>query len=468
MRILWLKSDLLLPLDKGGKLRTWHLMRHLARRHEITYLAFAERARFADAAGRGNPSATDRSGQSALAGMREVAAHVVTVPGREPAKGSLAFYASVALRLLDPLPYAVGKYRSRAYAKQIRELLATQAFDLIVCDFLPPAVNLPDRLPCPAVLFTHNVESEIWRRHAEVHTRFPARLLYRTQYRRMLRYEARALRRFDGVLAVSDADRATFERLYPGAIHGPVSVVPTGVDTQFFSPGAPDSASVTAPSPAASRGLVFTGSMDWLPNEDAMLFFCREVLPLIRAEEPDVTLSIVGRTPTPAVKKLADLPGVQVTGRVDDVRPYMTDAAAYIVPLRIGGGTRLKIFEAMAMGKAVVSTTVGAEGLPVVAGEHVVLADEPRSFCRAVVRLLRDVDRRRQFEAAARTLVVERYDWSAVAGDLESALDSVAGRTARSAGIPNTTGARVLAAPASTRATVGAELRAGPEPIHPR
>jgi glycosyltransferase involved in cell wall biosynthesis len=165
--------------------------------------------------------------------------------------------------------------------------------------------------------------------------------------------------------------------------------------------------------------------MDWLPNEDAMLYFAREVLPLIRAEEPAATLAIVGRAPTPAVRRLADA-GINVTGSVDDVRPYVRGAAVYVVPLRIGGGTRLKIFEAMAMGKAVVSTTVGAEGLPVAAGEHLLIADEPTTFARAVVRLLRDVDRRRQLEEAARSLVVANYDWSAVAGSLEAALLSVA------------------------------------------
>src|SRR5262249_41144848 len=151
--------------------------------------------------------------------------------------------------------------------------------------------------------------------------------------------------------------------------------------------------------------------------------FCREVLPLIRAQEPETRLSIVGRAPTPAVKRLADeYPGVQVTGRVDDVRPFMRDASVYVVPLRIGGGPRHKIFDGMAMGKAVVSTTVGAEGLPVTDGEHVVIADEPHTFARAVVRLMRDSGHRAAIEAAARNLVVERYDWSAVAGELESAL----------------------------------------------
>jgi sugar transferase (PEP-CTERM/EpsH1 system associated) len=397
MRLLWLKSDLLLPLDKGGKLRTWNLMRHLARRHEITYLAFAE------------PNHT----QGVIDAMHQVAARVETIPRVDPPKGSWRFYQDAALHLADPLPYAVGKYRSRAYRQRVDALLARDAFDLLVCDFLVPAVNLPWRLPCPAVIFTHNVESEIWRRHADTEASVLKRLLYRTQHRRMLRFERRTLERFDGVLAVSDADRDTFEHLYPGSLRKPAHVVPTGVDTEFFAP---------KPSAAASRRLVFTGSMDWLPNEDAMVFFVREVLSLIRAEEPDVTLSIVGRAPTPAVRKLAREPGVHVTGAVDDVRPYVDEAAVYVVPLRIGGGTRLKIFEAMAMGKAVVSTTVGAEGLPVVDGTHMMLADDPRSFARETVALIRDLDRRRQLERAARALVVSKYDWSAVAGELEQAL----------------------------------------------
>ena len=408
MRILWLKSDLLLPLDKGGRLRSWHLRRHLAKQHDITYLAFCE----------------PQQAPADAAGMREVCSELIAIPRKESTKGSWRFYAEVARHLLSPLPYAVGKYRSRAFECKLRELLETRTFDLIVCDFLFPAVNLPKTLPCPAVIFTHNVESEIWRRHAETQTGALGRLLYGMQYRRMLRYEHRTLARFDGVLAVSEADRETMRRLYPDAIRGPVHVVPTGVDTEYYTPAAR-----VNPAPGENRSMVFTGSMDWLPNEDAMLFFCREILPLIRREEPKATLSVVGRTPTAAVTALAKQPGVIVTGRVDDVRPYVRDAAVYLVPLRIGGGTRLKIFEAMAMAKAIVSTKVGAEGLPVTDGEHVWLADEPQAFARAVVSLMRDEDRRRQLEEAARKLVLERYDWSAVAGWLEHALVECSSRT---------------------------------------
>jgi sugar transferase (PEP-CTERM/EpsH1 system associated) len=408
MRILWLNAGLLLPLDKGGKLRTWHLMRHLAQRHEITYVSFVDP----------DTAPADREG------MREVCAHLHAVPRRDTVKGTLAFYGEAATRLLDPLPYAVGKYRSAEYRATVQRLLDTQTFDLIVCDFLVPLVNMPAKLPCPAVLFTHNVEAEIWRRHMERQRDPLRRWLFRQQWQRMLRFEGEALRRFDLVLTVSDTDADTLRRLYDAAASRPIFTVATGVDTAFFAP---------RPAGPRTHHMVFTGSMDWIPNEDAMTHFCADILPLIRAQEPDASLAIVGRSPTPAVQRLADLPGVTVTGRVDDVRPFIEESAVYIVPIRIGGGTRLKIFEAMAMAKAVVSTTVGAEGLPVTDGANVQIADTPEAFAAGVLALMRDESRRRQLEQAARRLVVEQYDWAAVAGQLELALQRAAGAAAEAA-----------------------------------
>jgi len=401
MNLLWLNAGLLLPLDKGGKLRTWHLMRQLARRHEITYLSFRD--------------VTDSP--DAVKGMNEVAAKVVTVPRTEARKGTAKFYVDAGRYLANGKPYAVAKYRSLDYRHAIGQLLNEQQFDAIVCDFLVPVVNLPDPLPCPSILFTHNVEAEIWRRHAETARNPIARLLLEQQRRRMLRFERAALRRFDLVLAVSDADGQTFDRLYPGTLTAPVHVVQTGVDTSFFAP--------TTATPTKRAPLVFTGSMDWLPNVDGMQYFVHEILPRIREAEPDATISIIGRSPTPAVKRLALEAGIEVTGRVDDVRPHIAEGSVYVVPLRIGGGTRLKIFEAMAMGKAVVSTTIGAEGLPVTPGEHVLIADDPAQFAQAVIGLIRDDERRRRLEAQARRLVVDRYDWVAVSRDFEDALTRV-------------------------------------------
>lgn len=403
MKLLWLNAGLLLPLDKGGRLRTWHLMRHLASRHSITYVSFAE------------PDEKKEHRE----GMVEVCNSLVTVERKIHPKGTTGFYLAAARHLVSPLPYAVGAYASDEYAAKVNHLLHHGAFDALVADFLPPVVNLPKSIPVPAVLFTHNVEAEIWRRHAENASNPVSRALMTRQWKRMLRFEREALTHFDLVLAVSEADRDTFQRLYPGALRRPVQVVQTGVDTTYFRP---------VPDQERRAHLVFTGSMDWLANEDGMLYFVREILPNIRQFEPEVTLSIVGRAPTPAVQRLARDAGIEVTGRVDDVRPYIAAAEVYIVPLRIGGGTRLKIFEAMSMAKAVVSTTVGAEGLPVTPGRDILIADEPAAFAEAVVRLIRDADERRRVETAARRLVVEKYDWSTVSQDFEKALAIAGGQ----------------------------------------
>src|SRR3954467_2854645 len=376
MKLLWLNAGLLLPLDKGGKLRTWHLMRQLARRHHISFLSFVD------------PSATPAD----IQGMREVASSVVTIPRTEPAKGTAAFYLDAARYLVDRVPYAIAKYQSSHYRRAIERVLSLKQIDAVVCDFLVPAVNLPDSLPCPAILFTHNVESEIWRRHVENATNQISRRLMTTQWRRMLRFEGAALSRFYLVLAVSDADRQTFGRVYPQSLAAPVHVVQTGVDTSYFAPMDAE--------PAKRAHLVFTGSMDWLPNEDGMQYFVRDILPRIRQVQPDATLSIIGRSPAPAVRRLADDPRIHVTGSVDDVRPHVAQGCVYVVPLRIGGGTRLKIFEAMAMGKAVVSTTIGAEGLPVTPGQHVFIAGEPQQFADAVVQVIRSDETRHGLQMA--------------------------------------------------------------------
>ncbi|MBI3621542.1 MAG: glycosyltransferase, partial [Nitrospirae bacterium] len=190
-----------------------------------------------------------------------------------------------------------------------------------------------------------------------------------------------------------------------------ICAIPTGVDTAYFTPNG---------SREAPGRLVFTGSMDWYPNEDAMLYFMGAILPRIRQDVPDVSLTVVGRNPSARLAEAASTIGVQVTGTVDDIRPHVDEAAVYVVPLRVGGGTRLKIFEALAMGKAVVSTTVGAEGLPLIPGEHFLRADDPADFARAVVALLRDPNRRQALGMAGRRLVEERYAWPRVAAEFES------------------------------------------------
>jgi len=298
--------------------------------------------------------------------------------------------------------------------------------DALVCDFLFPSVNVPDGLRCRALLFEHNVEALIWKRHWELARDPVSRAYLRSQWRKMQAFEAGECRRYDHVVVVSPEDRELVSREY--GVRG-VSDVPTGVDTAYFCP--------SGRYRRDPHSMVFTGSMDWIPNEDAVRFYVQQILPRIRQTLPDATLVVVGRNPSPALLTLAARePGVIVTGRVEDVRPYMERAALYVVPLRIGGGTRLKIFEAMAMGLPVVSTRVGAEGLPVTDGQDIVLADSPAQFADAAVQLLTDQTRARTLGDVAARTVRERAGWDRVAAEFAAICERVAADTYETAGRP--------------------------------
>jgi glycosyltransferase involved in cell wall biosynthesis len=314
------------------------------------------------------------------------------------------FYAELVQNLVSSLPYAIKKYESKEMRREIVERSRSGDFDVLVCDFLAPSVNVPPQR-CPSVLFQHNVESLIWKRHYQSQTDPLKKPYLYLQWLKMRRFERKACSSFDSVVAVSRDDRDLMQQDYQLKS---VFDIPTGVDIEFFFPDGG-----VSPKP---NSLVFTGSMDWLPNEDAIRYFTEQIMPFIRQSVPDVTLTVVGRDPYPALWELSKRdPAVIVTGRVDDVRPYIESAAVYVVPLRIGGGTRLKIFEAMAMGKAVVSTTIGAEGLPVSNGVELLLADSTQGFARAVIRLLTDRDFATELGRRAAARVRKEFGWDKVA-----------------------------------------------------
>ena len=388
MHILWIKTELLHPVDKGGRIRTYQMLRALSSQHEVTYLTLDD--------GTAAPDARAKAG--------EYCARVEVVPFAPPTKGSVAFYAALLGNLLSPLPYAIARYEVPALRARLRELCATRHVDVVVCDFLAPSINVPDDLGVPVVLFQHNVEAMIWERHAQVATQ-PLKKAYMTeQWRRMKRFEASECRRMSKVVAVSAQDAAVFRQEYGVA---DVPDVPTGVDTDYFIREAD-----VARKPGS---MVFTGSMDWMPNEDGIAWFVESILPRIRAAIPEATLTIVGRKPTAKVRALENAAGVSVTGSVPDVRPYLASHQLFIVPLRVGGGTRLKIYEGMTMGLPTVSTTIGAEGLPVVDGEHLLLADDPASFARACIDLLNDPVRCAMMGDAADSYVRVHFGWVGVA-----------------------------------------------------
>ena len=388
MRILWLKTELLHPVDKGGKIRTYNMLRELKREHHVTYLTLDD--------GTAPPDAVARAG--------EYCDELISVPFHTREKFTPRFYAELLGNLLSPLPYFIAKYRSAAMRDRIARRMEMGDVDVVVCDFLNPSINLPAELPCATVLFQHNVEALIWKRHYEVEERPLHKAFLYEQWRRAERFERRACGRFDQVVAVSREDAEIMEHDYGLAS---VAAVPTGVDTDFFRPRG-----AAAP---LKHNLVFTGSMDWLPNEDAIRYFTEQILPRIRRVVPEVTLTVVGRNPFPSLLELAERdPSVVVTGRVEDVRPYMEQAAVYVIPLRIGGGTRLKVFEAMAMEKPLVSTTIGAEGLPVRHSEHLLLADTPEAFAEEIVRLLADPGFGAAMGRRAADLVRREFGWEGV------------------------------------------------------
>lgn len=399
MKLLWVKAGGLLPADVGGRIRSYQILRQLAKRHEVTVFTFYA------------AEPNDLHGQ-----LEKEFSRVVSIPLDIPERGSARDLLMFARQVFTSRPYSVAKYCRAEVRQQLQALLAGENFDAIVCDFVLPAEIVPTHLACPMIIFTHNVEALIWKRHYEVARNPIWKAISYREYRAMAAYERRHLQRADHVLAVSDMDASFFRKFLPAR---KIDVVPTGVDIDYFYPAA---------GPEEPDSLVFTGSMDWLPNEDAMFYFVREVLPLLRREFPSVSLTIVGRQPSTRLRSLArEHDGVEVTGRVDDVRPYVHKASVYVVPLRVGSGTRLKIFEAMAMGKAIVSTTLGAEGLPVAHDGNLLLADTPADFAEKVARLLRSPADRNRLGQAARELVEKRFSWQTVSMKLEEIVLHVRG-----------------------------------------
>jgi glycosyltransferase involved in cell wall biosynthesis len=415
MRILWVKADKLLPVQNGGNIRSYHVSRHLSARHELTFYSYYG----------GTP---DPDYEREL--QRQLPGAVAVSTGKRELSGAARGLDYLAHLRAQP-PYAVSRFAHATVQKQLQAWFREQRFDVAVCDFLDAAVNFPGKLTIPSVLFQHNVESEIWRRHAATAGNPAKKMMYDMEFRKMLRYERAVVCKFQHVIAVSENDRRIMMQWVDG---DRVSVVPTGVDLAQYRPDVSESGPAEC-GPAVSNSrhvcaplITFVGAMDWEPNVDGVEYFCGQVWPSIKAEVPQARLRIVGRNPDRRIQKWASSSNdgsIEVTGRVPSVVEHLQQSAVVIVPLRIGGGTRLKIYEAMATAKAVVSTTVGAEGLDVHHGRDIILADDPGSFAQAVIMLLRDPELRCRYgKAAAETAA--RYDWPAIGDRFGEILQLVA------------------------------------------
>lgn len=397
MRLLFLTPQLPYPPQKGTALRNWGLIQGLAERHELGLLSFHEPGRSPDPA----PP------------LKSACTRIVAVPQPERSR-----YERLWDILSTRKPDMALRLASQAFDRALRDLLAERPFDVIQIEGIELAPYLdtvrsaqPDAL---VVFDDHNCEYLLQQRTflTDLYSPmlWPGAAYSFVQWQRLRRYEANICRRADHVLAVSRADAQALRKLVPDL---EVTVVPNGIDTKAYQPARPGA---DAPS---DNTVVFTGTMDFRPNVDAVLWFAKDVLPLIQAKVPDVRFLVVGQRPHRRLNPLRRHPAITVTGWVEDVRPYFAEATVYVAPLRMGGGTRLKLLEAMAMGRPIVATSLGAEGYPVQDGRELILADTPASFAEGVASLLRDRERRADLAHTARAFVEEHYDWHAIVPKVE-------------------------------------------------
>jgi len=403
LKILVLTPQFPYPPHQGTTIRNFNLIAYLAKRHAVHLLSFGDLAQ-----GKDSPL------QSACQSVQ-----VVRPPQRTMLDRLLGLFLSRLPDMAQRLPSEQCRDALAATLEQEDpDVVQVEGIELAQYLFQAAASPVAGRRRPLLVFDDHNAEYVLQQRAFETDARRPRRWIGAVysfvQWQRLRGYERRACLTADRVVAVSETDAAALCRLESGL--SPV-VVPNGVDMAFYTAPSPPLKAQQAPGPL---DLVFTGKMDFRPNVDAVLWFAQEVLPLLHPSSPDSRFWVVGQNPHPRLAALTDHRDVVVTGRVEDVRPYIAAAGVYVVPLRIGGGTRLKVLEAMAMGKPVVSTRLGCEGFELVPDRELAIADTPAEFASTVLALLGDPDRRERLGQAARRFAGSRYDWSVIVPRLES------------------------------------------------
>ena len=389
-RLLFLCQTLPYPPDGGVWIRTYNVLRLLARAFDVTALCFERSA----SSGRGT-AANLAAGRDALQALAEV--DVFPIPQRH---SRLRFAWDHMRSVARGRAYTEYLYESRAFRRRLREHLRKTRFDLVHADSLDMAPYFPDCGDIPIVCVHHDVESALLDRRAAIERSRPRRAYLRYQAGLTRALERRWCGRVGLNVAVSDEDRARLNALVPDAR---VAIVPNGVDIDEFRPGASE-----------GRGIAYVGGTNWFPNLDALEFFADEIWPHLKNLAVGFAPRWIGSASDEQRRHYAERHGIELTGYVEDVRPFMAGAACHIVPLRAGGGTRLKILNSWAMGKPVVSTSVGCEGLAAVDGDNILIRDSPRDFARAVASVLSDAGLRRHLGERGRATALQLYDWNVI------------------------------------------------------
>lgn len=392
-RILWVLLGSCLPLNSGGVIYSYHLLVHLMKHCHVQVLELHSQ----------EPRTDD-----AVPYAHEVErVYSPLLPDWTPSLFFTYLWPIVRNLFTSREPFIQDLYASRELAERAQQLATSGRFDLVVADGLTVAsafVGWEKERGVPAILLQHNVEANIWKGMTRLQRNPFTRLFYHTMARRMHRREPELCRLFEGVTTISDPDAAYHRECYR-LPHILGSVIPgTNLVTQVPPPAVLQQ--------EASPCIAFVGKMNWLPNMDAVFWFAHEVLPLIRQIVPDARFRIIGRDPVEAMHRLAaTTPGIEVTGTVEDVLPHLNSCAVQVIPLRAGSGVRHKILESMAAGVPVVSTTLGAEGLDLIDGQEILLADDAPALSAAILRLLQDATLRKTIAEKALARVARDFSW---------------------------------------------------------
>lgn len=394
MNILFLTTRLPYPPDSGAKIRDFNLIKEISKRHNVALISFIENKRE----------------KMNLEFLKPYCKSVEVVKER----GKINLFISIFISFFTKKPFTIAKFYSMRMRNKIK-LVLNNKYDLIHCSHLHMAQYVENLKNIPKILDEHNVEFFLIKRYLKEEQNLIKKIfVYFLQYLKLAKYESNISQKFKHCFVVSEIDKKNLESIAPNVV---VSVIPNGVDVIFYEPRRDEQ---------RSNILVFTGVMDWFPNEDAVLFFYEQIWPLIKKEIKEVSFHIVGRNPSNKILNLSrQEKNIIITGYVDDVRPYIARSSVYIVPLRIGGGSRLKILEAMAMGKAIVSTSIGCEGLGITDNENILIANSPVEFAKKTVLLLKDSALCNKLGISARKLVENKCSWDIIGKKLDEVYNEV-------------------------------------------